>query len=315
VRRGALAVGAAILSATLVPQPAPRAQSLFSFSYFDVPNTGTLGVGQISDTDTIAGYYNTYRGFIRDKFGTIVDVVHPQDVYGVTVVNGINAAGAATGEFWNAVDASAPPHWSGFIDRDGWFNTYDVPNRPRGSHTGIFGINDAGDFCGNSSSADLSITRAFVAVRGSDVALFSVPLASGLPSPYTACFAVNNLGDAAGDFRDVDGVFHGYVRAGDGTLAIVDVPGAATDASKTAAGTALLGLTDSGWMSGHYWDAAHAEHGYLASPDGAFYSIDVPGALVTSGGGLNARGQVVGYFVDRNGVYRGYIATPNGFGP
>jgi hypothetical protein len=315
VRHKALIAGIALGAASLATEVSSNTQGLFSFAYFDVPNTGTLGVGQINDSDTIVGYYNTYRGFIRNRLGDVVDVVHPQDVYGLTIVNGVNGDGAATGEFWNASDPSAPPHWSGFVDRDGWFNTYDVPNLPRGSHTGIFGINDAGDFCGNSSSADLSITRAFLAVRGAGVTVFSIPVDSGVPAPYTACFVVNNLGQTAGDFRDLDGVFHGYVRGSDGSLAIVDVPAASSDASRSAAGTALLGLTDTGWMSGHYWDARHLQHGYLASPDGAFYSIDVPGALSTSGGGLNASGQIVGYFVDRNGVYRGYIATPVGFGP
>jgi len=315
VRRKAITIAIVLAGALTAALPKSHAQALFTFTYFDVPNTGTLGVGQINDSDTIVGYYNTYRGFIRNKLGEIVDVVHPQDVYGLTIVNGVNGDGAATGEFWNTSDPSAAPHWSGFVDRDGWFNTYDVPSLPRGSHTGIFGINDVGDFCGNSSSPDLSITRAFVAVRGAGVTLVSIPVDSGIPAPYTACFAVNNIGDAAGDFRDFDGVFHGYVRRSDGSLRIVDVPGASNEASRSAAGTALLGLTDSGWISGHYWDARHVEHGYVASPDGAFYAIDVPGALSTSGGGLNASGEVVGYFVDHNGVYRGYIATPSGFGP
>ncbi len=51
------------------------------------------------------------------------------------------------------------------------------------------------------------------------------------------------------------------------------------------------------------------QHGYLK--DGSsFTTIDVPGATNTFAHGPNAAVQVVGLFLDSQGTYHGYVATP-----
>ena len=49
-------------------------------------------------------------------------------------------------------------------------------------------------------------------------------------------------------------------------------------------------------------DAAGVFHGFLRAPDGAFTTIDIPGATATALTGINDHGQMVGLYVDANGA-------------
>jgi len=64
-------------------------------------------------------------------------------------------------------------------------------------------------------------------------------------------------------------------------------------------------------MSGHFFDTAGHEHGFVRLPNGHFLQIDVPNATDTAGGGLNDLGVVVGHYVNQSGEQVGYIATPD----
>jgi hypothetical protein len=45
-------------------------------------------------------------------------------------------------------------------------------------------------------------------------------------------------------------------------------------------------------------------------PDGSFSLIDPPGSISTFVSSLNNNGQVAGWYSDANGMYHGFIATP-----
>jgi len=106
----------------------------------------------------------------------------------------------------------------------------------------------------------------------------------------------------------------GFLRDTDGAIIRIDIP------VTLYGGTDLLGINDLGWISGNFYDAAEHRHGFLRSPQGTFYQIDVPGAATnlaaggTTGGGLNNLGIVVGHYDPANGgPERGYAALLNQF--
>ena len=41
-----------------------------------------------------------------------------------------------------------------------------------------------------------------------------------------------------------------------------------------------------------------------------FTTLDVPGATFTDAVGINGHGQIVGDYIDANGVFHGYLAAP-----
>jgi Tol biopolymer transport system component len=80
----------------------------------------------------------------------------------------------------------------------------------------------------------------------------------------------------------------------------IDVPGAAR--------TRAWGI-NAGQVVGPFQDAGGKWHGYLRSTDGAFTTIDVPGAFATDARDINDAEQVAGVFRDAGGKMHGYVTT------
>jgi hypothetical protein len=281
----------------------------YDITTFSIPNSGTLGVEQISDNKLIVGYLSVasgnpssgpFQGFERLRNGGVVPIVNPADGTGTfTEALGLNNQGTIVGEFYN----SAALRFSGFFYRGGSFATYDLPGLSPGSTTAIVGNNERGDFCGfYLDSSNFAILNSFIVNKNGQVTKFSLSPVTG----FTEAIAMNNQGAVVGTYEDSSSVFHGFIRQPDGTVVTVTVP---TATSAAGLGTTTLGVNESGWVSGHFWDASLVEHGYTRSPSGQFYQIDVPGATSTAGGGLNNEGIVVGHYNIGSAEY-GYIATP-----
>ena len=58
-------------------------------------------------------------------------------------------------------------------------------------------------------------------------------------------------------------MYHGYVRAANGTITTFDAPGAGTGAGQ---GTADGGINTAGDIAGYYLDAGYVIHGLLRTP-------------------------------------------------
>src|ERR1035438_10578516 len=76
-------------------------------------------------------------------------------------------------------------------------------------------------------------------------------------------------------------------------------------------------LFRSGTISGNYFDANTASHGFLRDPDGAIIKYDVPGAGAgfrqgTVGASINPAGELASYYVDDGNVFHGYLRAPHG---
>jgi len=143
--------------------------------------------------------------------------------------------------------------------------------------------------------------------------------------------AVNDFGSVAGSYYDASGQHHGFVRLNDCpvnrpkncTLTTFDVPSA-------AGGTNPTDINLQGAITGYYYDANYAVHGFERAPDGDLTFFDVPGAGNTAGQGtmptgINLRGAIAGNFsypsATANGVkpnlwippiFSGFLRNPEG---
>ena len=74
-------------------------------------------------------------------------------------------------------------------------------------------------------------------------------------------------GTIAGFYLDASCVFHGFLRARDGTITTFDAPGAVN-------GTSPSGINPAGAITGTYFDASFVGHGFLRARDGTFTTFD-----------------------------------------
>jgi len=78
-----------------------------------------------------------------------------------------------------------------------------------------------------------------------------------------------------GYYIDAESVYHGFLRAPDGTITEFDVPGQGTQPGQ---GTVeVFGMTPQKEIVGTYLDANNLYHGFLRTSHGEFISFDCPG--------------------------------------
>ena len=170
------------------------------------------------------------------------------------------------------------------------FETIEVPGV---DFLEVTASNDFGDYAGNTRSADGEKTVGFTLIDG----VFTTYDFPGSQNTYF--YALGNSGQAAGHYKDSNGLYHGVVLE-NGELRQYDFPGAAE--------TNIYGLSDeTGALSGNIVDAAGVSHAFSGE-----LTITFPGAINTYGDFVNAAGAVVGSYVDADGMPHGFIRHPDG---
>ena len=170
------------------------------------------------------------------------------------------------------------------------FESIDVPGV---DFLQVSASSDFGDYAGSTRSADGGKDVAFTLIDGV-FTTYDFPGAQG-----TYFFALGNNGDAAGYYKDSDGLRHGVVLKS-GELASFDFPGAVQ--------TELWGISDStGALTGNFIDDSGVRRGFTGDE-----IIEVPGAIETYADYINSRGDSVGSYIDADGVYHPYVQTPEG---
>ncbi len=170
------------------------------------------------------------------------------------------------------------------------FETIEVPGV---DFLEVAASNDFGDYAGNTRSPDGEKTIGFTLIDG----VFTTYDFPG--SVNTFFYAFDNAGNAAGHYKDIDGLYHGVILE-NGELRQYDFPGAAE--------THIYGLSDeTGALSGNIVDAAGVSHAFSGD-----LTITFPGAVNTYGDFVNAAGAVVGSYVDTEGMPHGFIRNPDG---
>jgi len=94
----------------------------------------------------------------------------------------------------------------------------------------------------------------------------------------------------------------------------INAPSAGTAAGE---GTFGYGISNPGAIIGWYVDANNANHGFVATPNGAVTKFNAPGAGTGAGQGttafaINPAGTIVGLVVDSGNVQHGFIRAPDG---
>jgi len=117
----------------------------------------------------------------------------------------------------------------------------------------------------------------------------------------TTVIAIDTTGDVAGTYIDANGVYHGFVFSGSGTLTTFDVPGAGTT---KGLGTFVAAMDTAGDVTGYYSVAPYGlTHGFVRAANGTITSFDA----TTSGGNTAATG------INSLGAITGNTAGPGGF--
>jgi len=286
------------------------------------PNCGTYAIG-MNDEGAITGSYTDAEivphGFLRAPNGHIISFDAPGAGLGAGLDEGtspfsINDLGLITGQFQ---DPSYLIH--GFVRYpDGSFATFDAPGAVSSPvcapFCGTWGeaINLWGEIAGYYIDAN-NVDHGFVRSPDGSITTFDAPGAGTGANQGTVVGekGINRRGEVDGWYIDENNVFHGFLRAPDGTIASVDPLG--------SYGTILGGINAAGEIAGYYYDANYVGHGFLRAPDGTFTTFDAPGAGAehnqfqgTLAFSVNTARMVTGIYVDAANVLHGFLRGPDG---
>jgi hypothetical protein len=82
---------------------------------------------------------------------------------------------------------------------------------------------------------------------------------------------LNPAGAITGLYVDASNIYHGFLRAPDGSFTTFDAPGAGTGSGQ---GTISNGINLEDAIAGYYIDANDVNQGFLRTPDGTFTTFD-----------------------------------------
>jgi hypothetical protein len=105
---------------------------------------------------------------------------------------------------------------------------------------------------------------------------------------------------------------HGFVLASNGTFTRFDAPGGGQIHPLIYTLGPPPSINPVGAIAGTYLDASGNEHGFLRAKNGAWTTIDVPGAGFTTGLAINPSGAIVGDSCGQTACYTGYVRFPDG---
>jgi hypothetical protein len=106
-------------------------------------------------------------------------------------------------------------------------------------------------------------------------------------------------------------VLHAFLREPDGTFTTIDPPGS-TGAAVAFGYPSTQPINPAGAITGDYFDASGASHGFLRAPDGTFTRFDPPGSTFTIPQSINAAGAITGFDFDASGANHGFLRAVDG---
>ena len=156
----------------------------------------------------------------------------------------------------------------------------------------LLGINDQGQiagYFGAGTSATVHPNRGYVVHPPYHQADFTNENFPG--AAQTQVIGINNSGTTVGFYADAGGDNFGFVLKAGIWTAVID--------PRTGAGTVnqLLGLNNDGVAVGFYTDGKGNNHGYEFNfHTDTFSAVNVPGATSVTATGINAEGNVTGFY-------------------
>lgn len=313
-----LAIGAVLAACSDHPvptAPAKIASSVASRSPVDPANFTSLVVPgstftlplDINEHGVIVGRYavgSRTHGFVRDETGAYTTIDFPASSF--TVLAAISDSGAIAG--WYILPA-APTVRHGFVLKDGVFTTIDPPGS---TFTNIIGINERGDLSGRYCTLAVCGALGSGAFHGFLVqdgllTTFDVPGAN-----ETSPLKLEPNGTVAGVFSNIGGPGRLFLLSNGELTTYPPLNGKAVTEDNG-------GVNPHGDIVGTYCDvsvpcllASADSHGFLLSSGGELTTINIPGALTTGATGINARGDIVGGYVQANSIPKGFLSRHHG---
>jgi uncharacterized membrane protein len=266
--------------------------STYQFTTIDGPAATYTEAYGISNSGLVSGFYYTpgaSHGFLWEN-GAFQTVDHHPDLH--TLLGDVNEPGLVAGNY----GSFTVQHATLYSTHTGeWMTLPDVSNLPLNLGNGI---NPRGQVVGFASMGNLNTVANSISWiwDGGTYSFFIVPGATGVGG--TQANGINASGVVTGDFQDMSGTFHGFVKQGS-RITTIDVPGALD--------TFAFNLNNSGELVGYYVDSHGVSHGFLLT-DRGFTTIDVPGSLGTFVFGINEKGDLVGLWQDLTTTH-GFLAS------
>jgi hypothetical protein len=289
----------------------------YIFTDFDGPAAGNVAgagtnINGISNTGVAVGFDLTNNGtmsnFTAGPPGSAA--ANPLNINGSlnAMALGINSAGTVVGN-----DGSG----NAFSLSGGTVSTF-IPTG--GTSATAFGINDLGTIVGQYTNGQA--TPGFIRTGANSYITIDSPSVANDVNAQ----GINSSGLVAGFYIGNDGQDHGFLanQAGAVNNSLVGVPVADPtippqpgEPGATFTFSQLLGINDSGIVSGYYQDSTTSQHGFLYNSQTGHYTfLDDPDARFSNGveitqvTGINNSGEISGYYSDANGVFHGFVATP-----
>jgi hypothetical protein len=282
---------------------------------------GTIVYG-MNTAGTVVGEYidsgDNGHAYSRTKAG----VVTVLDIPGSTESDalGINAAGVITGAYADSSSAAA----QGFVmAKDGTVTSFNSPGAGTGSGQGTIpvAINAVGTIAGEYLDS-LGVSHGFVRTAKGTITDFT-PAGAGdnanQGTSLTILFfsngpIINKAGTIVGHYLDSSNVYHGFARAANGTITVIDAPGAGDGNDE---GTIAFGINTAGTIVGSYRDSNNAWHGFTLATDGTFTDINAGLGTTSLNGtfafGINDSGEVTGSYGDADtNAAEGFIYAADG---
>src|SRR5439155_14500922 len=145
----------------------------------------------------------------------------------------------------------------------GTFTTFDAPGAGTGDGQGTFApvfgfnINSQGTITGNYIDAS-NVSHGFVRAPNGTLTTFDAPGAGTTTDSFQGTYpsSINQAGAICGAYLDESNVYHGFVRAPNGTLTTFDAPGAGTT-TDSFQGTVAFANNPAGAITGYYLDESN----------------------------------------------------------
>jgi len=182
---------------------------------------------------------------------------------------------------------TADNRFHGFKYESGHYVNYDYNAT---TSSGIYGINDHGDFVGDFG---LTTIQGFAVIKGVQHAFY------GKGTFKTYAYAINNSDAVVGIYFDSKNVVHGFLRSASGKVTEIRYPGAES--------TSCFAINDAGEIAGTYTNSKGLPYGYTYL-NGKYTSTGF--ATIN---GLNGKGVIDGSYWGVDGVAAGYLALPQAF--
>jgi len=288
-----LVMSLAFLTNVAVSAPQAPVSSSYSFISLDIPapdgRLGFTNLADIADNGDLVDFFVAAPlapGFLVQQLRA-VPISCEQARF--TTPTGINNRGEVVG---NCIFPSANPSAQGFLRRaNGEFVFLSAPGA---TSTSAANLNDRSEVVGFYTAGGR--THGFAWANG-------VFQTVDLPHSQTFIRGINNLGQIVGDYIDLSGRDHGFIRYPDGSFSPIDFPGAQA--------TFAEDINDNGDVVGGYRESQGQTHSFLLK-NGRMAPFEVPFPSTRTGAlGINQKGQLTGFYIDSsNNFSRGFVASP-----